>query len=173
MKVFRSLGKNGEKSSHFPPFLPSQRRGSKSMHFLDTGERCRATGGRERGAPFSCVKKPFVCESYGPSLQSSAHPRPMAAIGKRQRKETVSVYTVDSPTKKEFVIEEGKGTKLGDIPNGALPDVSRLPRHARSIRHFLKNEPRGSPSHAPRLTRTSRAPQSSSLCPRSRAMMSC
>ena len=71
----------------------------------------------------------------------------MAAIGKRQRKETVSVYTVDSPTKKEFVIEEGKGTKLGDIPNGALPDVSRVPRHVRSIQHFFKNEP------AARITR--------------------
>ena len=65
----------------------------------------------------------------------------MAAIGKRQRKETVAVYTVDSPTKKEFVIEEGEGTKLGDIPNGALPDVSRVPRHARSIRHFFKSAP--------------------------------
>ena len=38
---------------------------------------------------------------------------------KRERKATVEVYTVDSPTKKEFVIAEGKGTKLGDIPNRA------------------------------------------------------
>lgn len=38
---------------------------------------------------------------------------------KRERKATVDVYTVDSPTKKEFVIAEGKGTKLGDIPNRA------------------------------------------------------
>ena len=36
---------------------------------------------------------------------------------KRERKATVEVYTVDSPTKKEFVIAEGKGTKLGDIPS--------------------------------------------------------
>lgn len=35
----------------------------------------------------------------------------------RSRKATVEVYTVDSPTKKEFVIEEGSGVKLGDIPN--------------------------------------------------------
>ena len=31
----------------------------------------------------------------------------MADREKRDRKATVEVYTVDSPTKKEFVIEEG------------------------------------------------------------------
>ena len=38
---------------------------------------------------------------------------------KRERKATVEVYSVASPTKKEFVIPEGAGTKVGDIPNGA------------------------------------------------------
>ena len=79
------------------------------------------------GAPFFTL---FFCETVcrnEGARQSSAHSRAMEATGKRVRKDTVAVYTVDSPTKKEFVIEEGKGTKLGDIPNGALPDVSRLP----------------------------------------------
>jgi hypothetical protein len=39
---------------------------------------------------------------------------------KRERKATVEVYSVASPTKKEFVIPEGAGTKVGDIPNGAF-----------------------------------------------------
>lgn len=38
---------------------------------------------------------------------------------KRERKATVEVYSIASPTKKEFVIPEGAGTKVGDIPNGA------------------------------------------------------
>tara|TARA_B110000977_G_scaffold198167_1_gene282426 strand:- start:26846 stop:26998 length:153 start_codon:yes stop_codon:yes gene_type:complete len=37
---------------------------------------------------------------------------------KRDRVQTKEVYTVATPEKKEFVIQEGKGTKLGDIPNG-------------------------------------------------------
>ena len=36
---------------------------------------------------------------------------------KRERKATVEVYSIASPTKKEFVIPEGAGTKVGDIPN--------------------------------------------------------
>ena len=38
---------------------------------------------------------------------------------KRERKAAVEVYSIASPTKKEFVIPEGAGTKVGDIPNGA------------------------------------------------------
>jgi hypothetical protein len=65
---------------------------------------------------------------------------------KRERKATVDVYVVDSPTKKEFVIPEGSGTKLGDIPNG--------PRalDPRSLGGRLKNERavfRGSPPRRP------------------------
>jgi protein DEK len=48
-----------------------------------------------------------------------ADPEPAAGREKRERKSTVDVYVVASPTKKEFVIPEGKGTKLRDIPNGA------------------------------------------------------
>ena len=61
--------------------------------------------------------------------QKTNHDDPIASVcptrimsetrEKRERKATVEVYTVDSPTKKEFVIAEGKGTKLGDIPNRA------------------------------------------------------
>ena len=36
---------------------------------------------------------------------------------KRERKAPVAVFQVETPTKKEFVIPVGKGTKLGDIPN--------------------------------------------------------
>ena len=36
---------------------------------------------------------------------------------KRERKAPVATYQVETPTKKEFVIPVGKGTKLGDIPN--------------------------------------------------------
>lgn len=46
---------------------------------------------------------------------------------KRERKATVEVYSVASPTKKEFVIPEGAGTKVGDIPNGAATRVPPLP----------------------------------------------
>ena len=45
---------------------------------------------------------------------------------KRERKATVEVYSIASPTKKEFVIPEGAGTKVGDIPNGAHFSKSRL-----------------------------------------------
>ena len=40
---------------------------------------------------------------------------------KRERKAPVATYQVVSPTKKAFVIPEGKGVKLRDIPNGAPP----------------------------------------------------
>ena len=46
---------------------------------------------------------------------------------KRERKATVEVYSVASPTKKEFVIPLGAGTKVGDIPNGAATRVPPLP----------------------------------------------
>jgi hypothetical protein len=128
------------------------------------------------GAPFFTLflRNRLYLRSNEEARQSSAHSRAMEATGKRVRKETVAVYTVDSPTKKEFVIDEGKGTKLGDIPNGALPDVSRLflDWRARSIRHFLKMRPARLAVPRPRLTHPSRAPQSSSLSPRSRAMTS-
>ena len=35
----------------------------------------------------------------------------------RERKPPVATYQVDTPTKKEFVIPQGLGTKLRDIPN--------------------------------------------------------
>jgi|TARA_B100001142_G_scaffold133799_1_gene135131 hypothetical protein len=68
-----------------------------------------------------------------------ADPEPAAGREKRERKSTVDVYVVASPTKKEFVIPEGKGTKLRDIPNGArarkqLKTQQPSCLHIRSIR---------------------------------------
>lgn len=62
----------------------------------------------------------------------------MADREKRDRKATVEVYTVDSPTKKEFVIEEGSGVKLGDIPNGAAICASFSDRIGISKSHASK-----------------------------------
>ena len=52
-------------------------------------------------------------------IQRTHTTRPRMSEGreKRERKAPVAVFQVETPTKKEFVIPVGKGTKLGDIPN--------------------------------------------------------
>lgn len=66
---------------------------------------------------------------------------------KRERKAPVATYTVVSPVKKEFVIPEGKGVKLRDIPNGECsrrtsiaPFISRRRRECAQLpTHPLSN----------------------------------
>lgn len=67
---------------------------------------------------------PKPAKSATPKAKKPAAPAALpAGEGRvaRERKAAQPVYQVEAKQEEEFVIKEGKGTKLRDIPNGARP----------------------------------------------------